>query len=319
MRGWKTWTPALFSIVLSVAAGTVYAAWFSQQSGRSNRDKSVKALENLRSKYASINSVHVVADAKIIVYGSNFAVGRGSFEYWAEGSRYRVKCSTDKQLRLNSDVDIAYNGERFQFLDRAAGTLSYGSIDDFRSHAALPNPFFLPVDFLSRSDDECGLCRLRLVDMKSNNERWNSRAQALEVKAARHDSSNNVVTELEMPGGIVQKTPFHIRMTMYGRDEETAWPLQIERIDSKQRVRASVSFKDFMKNSPISLPRDITVTVFDEKGNLTFRLEYLVKLLEINRPLKNDTFTISFDDAEGVWDSDNRRFVKERQPKPSRP
>jgi hypothetical protein len=318
MLGGKTWAPAVLLIVLLIAAGTIYAAWVSQEHNRLNKDKSVAALENLRLMYSSVNSVHIVADAKITVYGGNFAIGRGSFEYWAEGARYRIKCSTDKQLKLNSDVDIAYNGERFQFFDVAAGTLSYRSTDDFRSHAALPNPFFLPVDFLSRSDDDCRLCRLRLSDMKSDNERWSRRAQALEKKAERHDSNNNVVTELEMPGGTTQRTPFNLRITMSGPDEETAWPSQIERIDSNRRVRASVSFKDFMENGPLRLPRDITVTVFDEKGNLTFRLEYAVKLLEINRRLQNDVFTISFDDAESVWDSDGRRFVQEKRAKASR-
>lgn len=319
MLGGKTSRPAIFLIVLLIAAGTIYAAWVSQEHNRLNKDKSVKALENLRRKYASVDSVHIVADAKITVYGGNFATGRGSFEYWAEGVRYRIKCSTDKQLKLSSDVDIAYNGERFQFFDVAAGTLSYSSIDDFRSHAALPNPFFLPVDFLSRSDDDCRLCRLRLSDMKSDSERWSRRAQALEKKAERYDTSNNVVTELEMPGGTTQKTPFNLRITMSGPDEETAWPSQIERIDPNRRVRASVSFKDFMENSPLRLPRDITVTVFDEIGNLSFRLEYAVKLLEVNRPVDNETFTLSFDNAEGVWDSDKMRFVKERHPNPKVP
>lgn len=315
LRG-KTWTPAVLAIVLFVAAGTIYAAWFSQERNKLNKGKAVVALENLRRKYTSVNSVHIVADAKITVYGGNFAVGRGSFEYWAEGFRYRIKCSTDKPLKLNSDVDIAYNGERFQFLDVAAGTLSFSSTEDFRSHAALPNPFFLPVDFLSRSDDDCGLCKLRLSDVKSENERWSRRAQALEKKAERYDSSNNLVTELEMPGGTTQKTPFNLRVTMHGPDEETAWPLQIEKIDLNRRVRASVSFKDYQESSPLRLPRDIAVIVYDEKGNPTFRLEYTVTLTEINQQLDPGIFTISFDDAEGVWDSDKMLFVKENRSKP---
>lgn len=310
----KLWILASVLVVLMVTAGAIHAGLFSENQYGTDRDKSLSALENLRQQYASINSIHIVANAKIVVYGQKFAVGDGSFEYWAEGTRYRVKCRTDKQLKLSSDVDIAYNGERFQFLDLASGILSYRSTDDFRSYAALPNPLFLPVDFMSHSDDECRLCSLRLSDMKFNNERWNSRARALRVMARDYDTKDGMITDLEMPGGTFKKTPFKLRVRMQGSDEERSLPSQIERIDSAGRVRASISFKSIVENDSLRLPREMLIKVFDEKGNLTFRLEYLVTLLEINQPLDKKTFTIDFDDAEGVWDSDAKKFIKEKRP-----
>src|ERR671938_95935 len=75
-----------------------------------SREKSIRALEQLRSKYAAINSVHLLADAKITLYGVN---GTGTFEYWAEGDRYKIKCRTDKHLGFKTDMDVSYDGRRF--------------------------------------------------------------------------------------------------------------------------------------------------------------------------------------------------------------
>jgi hypothetical protein len=157
-------------VALSITAATIYGKLTSQKQNESKSEKSASSLENLRRKYAEINSVHIAADAKIALYGSKFTVGLGSFEYWAQGNRYRYSCRTDKSLKLATDLDVAYNGERFQFLDLRAGTLSYRSLDEVRSTAALPNPLFLPVEYLSKEDDDCVLCRLRLSDMKSNDD-----------------------------------------------------------------------------------------------------------------------------------------------------
>ncbi|HEV7798214.1 MAG TPA: hypothetical protein VGO73_08670 [Pyrinomonadaceae bacterium] len=311
---WKLWAPFLLLAVVSITTATIDGKLVPQKKFVLTSEKSLSSLENLRRRYAEVNSVHLVADAKIVLYGVNFAVGLGSFEYWEQDKQYRYKCRTDRSLKLATDVDVAYNGERFQFLDLRSGTLSYRSSDDFRSIAALPNPLFLPVEYLSKEDDDCGLCRLRLSELKSENERWASRARALELKVRQYDS-NGVITDLEMPGGTIQKHLFKIRLRMKGKAEENTWPSEIDKIDQDGHVLASVVFNNFMDNSMLPVPRDTSITVFDDKGNLALRLEYTVKLLEINQRLQNDVFNISFDDAESVWDSDGKKFVKEKRSK----
>lgn len=311
---WQLWAFAAVLVVASIASATIYGALISLKQNASSNEKPLMALEKLRRKYAAIGSVHIIADAKITIYGEDSRVGFGTFEYWAQGDKYRIKCRTDPKLELNTDLDFGYNGERFHFFDQRAGTLSYGSTDDFRSHAALPNPLFLPVDYLSNDDDDCRLCKLRLSDTKSDKGRWSTRAPALEVKAKRHDGSS-VVTDVEMPGGKMKGRPFKLRIRMEGPDEENAKPLQIDRVGPEGQVLVTISFNNFMENKSLPLPRDIVITVFNDKGGLALQLEYAVKLLELNKRLDNETFIISFDDAEAVWDSDGRRFVKEKKPK----
>jgi len=310
----KLW---VFALVLcaSLAAASIYGAFISQKQNELSQEKPLLALENLRRKYAAIDSVHIIADAKIAMYGEDFRVGLGRFEYWARGNKYRTKTSTDKLLKLNTDLDVAYDGERFYYFDQRSGILSYRSTDDLRSHAALPNPLFLPLDYLSNDDDECPLCKLRLSQVKSDNVRWGTRARSLEVKAKRHESSDRVITDVEMPGGKMRGRPFKLRMRLVGTEEDNANPLQIERISPEGQVLSVITFDGFMDNSSLPMPRDILITVFDANGNVALRLEYTIKLLEINQSFDNRIFTISFDDAEGVWDTDGRRFVKEKKPK----
>ncbi|MFN2453834.1 MAG: hypothetical protein ABR577_06395 [Pyrinomonadaceae bacterium] len=304
--------------ILSVAAATVFILFTSADTKvKGNKDKSVRALEGLRAKYASINSVHLTADANIALFGSNFRAGTGTFEYWAEGNRYRIKCHTDKHLGFKTDLDISYDGKRFCFFDRGSGILSYRQKDDLRSQIALPNPLFLPVDYLSIDDDECPLCVLRLSDVKSQSSRWNSRATALEVRSQRRDvNTGDLISDLEMPGGKINGQPFKLRVRLAGPSEDDARPAQIERVAPDGRIMASIAFNESMQNSSIQLPRRISINAFDDKGNPALRLEYTVKTIEVNQPIDDSTFIISSDDAEGVWDSDGNRFVKEKKTKP---
>lgn len=307
----KYWVPASI-IIATFAAATIYGELFSQRQNGLNREKPLLALDRLKQKYATVSSLHLIANAKIALYGENFAAGSGTFEYWAQGDHYRVKCRTDKHLKLSTDLDVAYNGERLQFLDERSGILSYRSEDDVRSHAALPNPLFLLVDYLSNDDDDCVLCRIRLTDLKSDNPRWKTRSQSLEVKGNRRDSNNRVITDLEIPSGKLNGQALKLRIKMSGNDEENALPSHIERLRADGQIVTSVEFMSFMENTPLPVPRDLVILAFDEKGKLALRVEYTVTHFEINKPIPSEVFTMGFDKADGVWDSDNKKFVKEK-------
>jgi hypothetical protein len=314
--GWKRAGVVVAALNLSIVVTTLLTSYASQNvNNAQSKEKSVRALDQLRGKYAAINSVHLIADAKISIYGVN---GTGTFEYWAEDTRYKIKSHADKHLGFKTDVDVAYDGKRFHYFDRGSGILSYRKQDEMTTQAALPNPLFLPVDYLSNDDDECPLCALRLHDLKSQNGRWNSRARDLEVKSKRQDNSTGeIISEVEMPGGTIDKRSFKLRVRTTGTAEENVRPLQIEKIAADGKVILSVTFDDFMQNSLIQQPRRISINAFDNEGQLALKMEYTVRTLEVNQPIDTSTFTINFDEAEGVWDSDEKRFVKEKPPKSS--
>lgn len=313
---WKRSGLVVAVLALSITVATLLTSYASQKfNDAQSKEKSTRALEQLRVKYAAINSVHLLADAKITIYGVN---GTGTFEYWAEGNRYKIKSHTDKHLGLKTDVDVAYDGNRFHYFDRGSGILSFRKQDEIRSQVALPNPLFLPIDYLSNDDDDCSLCALRLPDLKAKNGRWENRARDLEVKSKRQDkNTGDTISEVEMPGGKIDKRPFKLRVRTTGPAEENVRPVQIERIASDGKVMLSLTFGDFIQNSLVQHPRRISIDAFDEEGDLALKIEFTVRTLEINQPIDNNIFTINFDEAEGVWDSDGKRFLKEKPSKPS--
>jgi hypothetical protein len=129
---------------------------------------------------------------------------------------------------------------------------------------------------------------------------------------------DEIVTDLEMPGGIVQKHLYKIHLKMKGDREDNAWPTEYEKVGSDGHVLESVVFSNYRDHGLLHLPHDILISTFDDKGNLALRLEYSIRLIEINQPIDIGTFTISFDKAESVWDSDVRKFVKEKRAVSSR-
>ncbi|HLL69890.1 MAG TPA: hypothetical protein VK363_00570 [Pyrinomonadaceae bacterium] len=320
--GWKR-TGIVFSVVIALSAtiATLIVLASSARIGTgADKEKAVRSLERMREKYVAVKSVHLVADVKLTLYGSDFRTGSGTFEYWAEGERYKIKSRTDKHLGLKSDSDAAYDGKRYYFLDPKLKVLSYQQKDVPKTFAALPNPLFLPVDYLSDEDDDCVLCAPRLSDFKTENVRVSNRIKSLLVKSEQRDqNTGELVRDIEMPGGKTNNQAIHLALRMLEVNEERVRPLHIKRITPDGKVISSLSFADFTRNALGDFPRAITVRAFDEKGDLALLAEFIVRTLEVNEPLASNTFTISFDEAESVWDSDGRTFVKEKGAASPRP
>jgi len=325
---WRRSTATFLVVVILLAAATVIVWATARNSTRSTyqaagneiKTRSVEKLEGLRKKYATARSVHITASAQIILYGANSRSGTGTYEYWAEGDRYKMKCHTDDQLGFLKDVDVAYDGKRFYFLDRGSGTLSYQQQDVTKTTGALPNPLFLPVDFLSIDDDDCYSCALRWADLKSHSKRWDYRASGMKVKSqVKDETTGHTVTELEMPGGTKAKRAFKLRVRMAETIDGETRPIRIDRVGLDGKVLTSMTFENFAPSDLGEFPRTITFEGFDEDSNVAARMVYTVNTLEINQPIENSTFAIAFNEAEGIWDSDEMRFLKEKRPKPKAP
>lgn len=325
---WSQSARVLVLLSISCLTATVIV-WGATRSSRRQADqaksdeaqtKAVQKLEGLRQKYAAVRSVHIAAKAIIHLDGANARSGSGSYEYWADGERYRIKCYTDPHLELVSDTEFAYDGKRFYFLDRKSGILSYRVQDELRSFAALPNPLFLPVDFLSGDDDDCLFCALRLPEFKSKSERWSKRIEGIAVKASGKDkSATEDMTELEMPGGILERRAFKLRLHVKENPDGSMRPTHIERVGPDGKPLTSITFDNFMQTALGDFPRAIEIKAFDESANTTLRIEYVINTLEVDQPIDDKLFAIRFEEAEGVWDSDEKRFVKEKPPKPKAP
>jgi hypothetical protein len=209
--------------------------------------------------YDAVASVHMQAEVTIAQKGM---VGKGSFEYWAEGSKYRIKCQMDPQLGLMSDVDYAFDGENFQFLLHDADTLSIKAGDSRELPSAVPNPFFLPVSYLDPDDDDCRTCALKLRDVKENPRVYRSRSK----------------------GGV----PVTLRASDTG----------IEWLRKDGSVFISISYDRPVDEG---FPRRIGLAAFQGSLKLT-EAEFLIRVLEINTAIPPETYQIPTDVAARVWD-----------------
>ena len=279
----------------------------------SEKAKSVHKLEELHEKYARVRSVHMVATAKISIFQGRIVEGNGRFEYWAEGNRYRTSSQTDPQLELLGDTDSAYDGAQFHYLDRQASMLGHRTEDEEKSFASLPNPFFLPVDFFTNDTDVCSFCRLRLKDFHSRTTRWDKRKDNLSVRSNGKDQATQLdLTEVEMPGEVVDKKDTKFRLHLTANANGFTHATKIERLQPDDRPLTSIVSSDFTSTPVGDFPRRIQVQVFDNQSTVVMKVDFYLETLEVNQPIDNSVFKIKDEQAEVVWDSDGKRFIKQR-------
>jgi hypothetical protein len=288
--------------------------WLAPRSAANDpKTKSTRDLEELHEKYARVQSVHMVATARISIYQGRRLEGAGRFEYWAEGDRYRITCHTDPKLELLSDTDTAYNGAQFDYLDRQARMLSHRAQDEEKTFTALPNPFFLPVEFFTNDRDDCSFCRLRLKDFHSRSTRWDNRKDQLSIRSNGKDKDTKLdITEVEMPGEAVDRRDTKFRLYLTPNANGLAYATKIERLQLDDRPLTSIVSSDFISTSAGDFPRRIQVQAFDIQSTVVMQVDYYIEALEVNQPLDKNVFTIKDEEAEVVWDSDSKRFIKER-------
>lgn len=284
-----------------------------QASAADEKTKPARDLEELHQKYARVRSVHVRATAKITIYEGGVREGTGTFEYWAEGDRYRTICHTDPQLQLLSDTDTAYDGSRFYYLDRESGLLSYRAEDEAKSFSALPNPFFLPVDFLTNDMDDCAFCRLRLKDFHSRTTRWDKRKDKITIRSKGKEQATQLdFTEVEMPGEVMDKKDSKFRLRLTNDANGLAHATKIERLQPDGKPLTSIASSDFISTPVGEFPRSIRVQAFDAMSTVVMQVDYHIEALEVNQPIDNSVFKIKDEEAEGIWASDEKKFIKEK-------
>jgi hypothetical protein len=248
------------------------------------------ALERLLARYESITSVHVLAEATIRLIvpakADQYAkqalagtAGQGSFEYWALGDKYRVKCSTDPDLALLGDVEYAFDGAEFQFLDLQSATLSYQKGDVDRLATALPNPFFLPVEFLAEESDACEACVMKLQHVRDP-QNWVS--HLMRFGTSERTTDRRDVSTMRGPLS-KQGTALTYRVVTNGT--------RLERIDRvRQDGTTFIRLKYARRMEPPDFPHRITLTAFDERGSKSTEVDFAIRAMEVDQPMPRRSF-----------------------------
>lgn len=280
--------------------------------GSSNSAMYVQAIERLRNEYAGFRTVELTADVTIQIFKENSTVaGTGSVAYFADGNKYRYSCVISNELQkegLMRNVDIMFDGNKFFFNDKEARIVSYQSSEEVRLPSALPNPFFLPLEFLSNDDDGCEGCKMRLQDVNQPI-RWPNRSST--ISEITTESQNGAVNNLvKMEGGKLNGTPYDFRVRLIG-ETETMQPVSVTRVKSDGSPLVEIFLNDqrFVSGSKVRIPHQIEVGARDETGRVVLRAVYVLKSLKINQALANESFSRAFPDTDKYWNSDTKEFT----------
>jgi hypothetical protein len=282
-------------------------------------------LEGIRNFYAAIKSVHVKARAEIsrtIVSEHappEFLSGVGAIEYWEAGNLYRRDTRTSPQLRLVADMDVAYDGSLMQIMqymtsertpEERVSLMQLSSSGREPVPSTVPNPLFLPIDFMKLSIQHCPDCQPGL---------WELRDPIFWSKAttdAQVSVSPTGEMAIDLPTGSFFGTtftyaieraagaplPHRIRYRATGRDDLLSIVMSEERpfLVNGRRVSFPTRFKI---NSPPG------------EGWTGGTFDIVLEELEINHDIDPTIFKLDQSAADVIQDLNTQTYLKTRAPR----
>jgi hypothetical protein len=336
----------MFSVgFVAVVAGILSLPWTA--SARAPKSEASNPLESLI-RYSKLRSIHFIAHAAIWVVPHDDQVrGTGEFEFWAVADRYRVRCVTSRQLELASDLEVAFDGDRRQMFEHEHGLLTVKRGDNPTMPLALPNPLFLPLDFLSPDTDTCRLCAVRLTDLQDPRF-WSRRTQTAHLVNSSTSDAKNPEYTYTLDGGVllggqlsyradlgmVQGAVVPLRMTRFysdgSRREVSASNFEVP---SRRTASASPSTRptgrsqDGDSSPPIAereidsreseigpIPSRVVMMGYDTTGKNVSNVTYMIGVIDVNCNPDASIFTIDASQAKAVWDGDAHVFTKHYDP-----
>ncbi|MCD9188197.1 MAG: hypothetical protein LUM44_17400 [Pyrinomonadaceae bacterium] len=280
-----------------------------------NNETYINALEKIRNEYSNVKNVEMEANVAIeIIRNNSIVAGTGQIIYIAKDNKYKYSCTISENLQnegLMRDVYILYNGSKFYFYDPESKIVSSQSSEEVRLPAALPNPFFLPIEFLSNDDDNCEGCKMRLQDVKMPI-RWAKRVSSIS-ELTSENSNGTIHSLIQMPGGDLNKIPYNYRVRLVGDSSANLQPISISRVKGNGIPLAELLLND-LRTVPginVKIPHNVEVGARDETGNLNLKAVFTVTKLKVNQTLDDTLLAPNFAGAEKFWDSDTKTFVNQ--------
>ena len=273
-------------------------------------------LKELKDQYQSIDSIHLKAstDATVdlaLIGGEpgTTDVVHNTYEYWAKDRNYRFKSFYESKTMPRMHWDVAYNGTFFQMYDREISRFTFGREDKDPVPMAPVNPLYHPLTFLSRNDDNCRTCTLKLIDVTNDNI-WEKKIAKAKLITTSDQTPGQMVAEF--PGGVMDGKDFVFHV--YFGDNPDWLPVRINRVETNGTVITSTVIEEYesvtIDGRILYLPKSVDWTLPSEEGRLPIRFRTNVEQCQINKELPPDIFTIDYSSADIVWDDDLRVFLK---------
>jgi hypothetical protein len=254
-------------------------------------------LDQLRSFYQTLQAVEL--DATVWVWLPQQS-GHGALHYAAAGDRYYMRATSDRELGLSFDVEMAYDLERHQLLNTNLSTLSLYTAPPSYLPVPFPNPFFLPVAFLGMSDESCGGCEPTVKEIQS---RWQARTASAFV--SQEDASRGA---LIVGGSELQGEPFFYRVYFVGADHRVV--SRIDLVRPNGRIIEQVVLQDYRSAGGGLFPYHIALTALAADGTPAASVRYTIDQLRLSAAVPVDQFTLGYEKAKVVIDEDRHAFLK---------
>lgn len=275
----------------------------------------VNRLEQLRNEYSNVKNVEMDASVVItIINGNSTITGNGQVKYIAQDNKYRYVCTIPENLvnaGLMRNIDVLFNGNKFYFYDSESKIASYQATEEVRLPAALPNPFFFPIDYVGNDDDSCEGCKTRLQDIKMP-VRWGKRSTT--VSELSTETNNGAVHSLiQMSGGSLNNIPYNFRVRLVGETVNNLQPISISRVKENGIPLVEILLSDMrtVQGINVKVPFAAEVGARDESGVLVMRAVYTINNLKINQILPEGSLSPNFTGSEQFWDSDTKSFTSQ--------
>lgn len=254
-----------------------------------------------------IRSVHLVATGRVWIAGSPGKMGDVDFEYWAQGDHYLIKSQTAQNLGFGGDMEIAFDGEQWQMLTYASRTLHIQRSPSKQVPTALPNPLFLPLEFLGANGyDACPLCRIHLHQIASH-PAWNRKSLGPLPLAANAAVAS---TTYRLAGANVEGEQAFYDVAFQSLSGSVV-PVSIALVLKGARVLEITTGHFEIQDSAVGpLPTEESIRVFRPDGVKVMDTAFTIETLEVNILIPESRFTIDRARVKAVWDSDANMFVK---------
>lgn len=258
-------------------------------------------------QFSTLSSVHLEAEVVISIETPDGPLfGTGSFSFWEQGDLFKIRCETEGIEGLMTDVEWAYDGEEslLWFLD--ANTLTENNSLTAEAPTALPNPFFLPVEFLSRRQ-VCPTCRASLNDIVQE--------RPLLTELHRAVGKSTVGTPAGEPQAtlVLAKGETGPRYTVGLAQRQGMWtPATIRHTSPETGEEMLVQLADYQRDPALVFPRSITVETKHPSGNASAKVTFRIEALEVNESLPPATFRIQGNENTNVMRTEEIEQIEEQ-------
>jgi hypothetical protein len=213
---------------------------------------------------------------------------------------------------------------------------------------ALPNPLFLPLDFLSPATDTCQICAIRLTDLQDPRF-WSRLTQAAHlITRPSSDAKSPEQYTYTLDGAVLMGAQLSYRLDL-GTVQRAVVPLKVTRFGS-DGSRVEVSASNFevpprrpagaslSTQSPGRPPRDdgppaiaegeidsreseigpipsrVVMMGYDPTVKNVSNVTFTIDVIDLNWNVEASVFTNDESQAKEVWDGDAHAFTKHYDP-----